>query len=190
MQPDFSQIGPFLFAALVVFAIYRRFRRSFGRQPLRPARMILRIVLLAVVSCALLPLAWRSAQFLTAELAGAALGIGLGLWGAQRTRFLMHDGRQHYLPHTYVGIAVSLLFLGRLAFRVVQVYTGVQASHAAGAADPSQAFAPALMVRSPLTVAIFFVLAGYYAYYYSWVLWKSKHLKAVDIEAASVAATP
>ena len=192
MQPDFSQIGPFLFAALVVFAIYRRFRRSFGRQPLRPARMTLRIVLLAAVSCALLPLAWRSAQFLTAELAGAALGIGLGLWGAQRTRFLMHGGRLHYLPHTYAGIAVSLLFLGRLAFRVVQVYTGVQASHAAhvdGAADPSQAFAPASMVSSPLTVAIFFVLAGYYACYYSWVLWKSKHLKAVDSEAASAAAT-
>jgi hypothetical protein len=194
MQPDFSQIGPFLFAALVVFAVYRRFRRSFGRQPLRPARMTLRIVLLAVVSCALLPLAWRSPQFLTAELAGAALGIGLGLWSAQRTRFLMHDGRLYYLPHTYAGIAVSLLFLGRLAFRVVQLYTGVQASHAGyahvdGAADPSQAFAPASMVRSPLTVAIFFVLAGYYACYYSWVLWKSKHLKAVDIEAASAAAT-
>jgi hypothetical protein len=192
MQPDFSQIGPFLFAALLVFAIYRRFRRSFGRQPLRPARMTLRIVLLAAVSCALLPLAWRSAQFLTAELAGAALGIGLGLWGAQRTRFLMHGGRLHYLPHTYAGIAVSLLFLGRLAFRVVQVYTGVQASHAAhvdGGADPSQAFAPASMVSSPLTVAIFFVLAGYYACYYSWVLWKSKHLKAVDSEAASAAAT-
>ena len=192
MQPDFSQIGPFLFAALLVFAIYRRFRRSFGRQPLRPARMTLRIVLLAAVSCALLPLAWRSAQFLTAELAGAALGIGLGLWGAQRNRFLMHGGRLHYLPHTYAGIAVSLLFLGRLAFRVVQVYTGVQASHAAhvdGGADPSQAFAPASMVSSPLTVAIFFVLAGYYACYYSWVLWKSKHLKAVDSEAASAAAT-
>jgi hypothetical protein len=195
MQADFSQIGPFLFAALVVFAIYRRFRRSFGRQLLRPARMTLRIVLLAVVSCALLPLALRSAQFLTAELAGAALGISLGLWGAQRTRFLMHDGRLHYLPHTYAGIAVSLLFLGRLAFRVVQVYTGVQASqagsaHVAGAADPAQAFAPVSMVRSPLTVAIFFVLAGYYACYYGWVLWKSKHLKAVDIEAVSAAATP
>ena len=104
----------------------------------------------------------------------------------------MHGGRLHYLPHTYAGIAVSLLFLGRLAFRVVQVYTGVQASHAAhvdGGADPSQAFAPASMVSSPLTVAIFFVLAGYYACYYSWVLWKSKHLKAVDSEAASAAAT-
>jgi len=191
MPPDFSQIGPFLFAALIVFAIYRRLRRSFGRQLLRPGRMTLRMVLLAAVGCALLPMALRSAQYLWAELAGAALGIGLGLWGAQRTRFMTYDGRLHYVPHTYTGIAISLLFLGRLAFRGVQVYAGVQAPHAADAggayvadaASPSLAFAPTSMVRSPLTVGIFFVLAGYYLWYYGSVLWKSKHLKAEDIEA-------
>ena len=43
------------------------------------------------------------------------------------------------------------------------------------------------MVRSPLTVGIFFVLAGYYLYYYGWLLWKSKHLEAADIEADSAA---
>ncbi len=191
MPPDFSQIGPFLFAALIVFAIYRRLRRSFGRQLLRPGRMTLRMVLLAAVGCALLPMALRSAQYLWAELAGAALGIGLGLWGAERTRFMTYDGRLHYVPHTYTGIAISLLFLGRLAFRGVQVYAGVQAPHAADAggayvadaASPSLAFAPTSMVRSPLTVGIFFVLAGYYLWYYGSVLWKSKHLKAEDIEA-------
>src|SRR5580698_1677528 len=166
MQPDFSQIGPFLVAALVVFAIYRRFRRNFGRQPLRPARMTVRIVLLTLLIGLLLPEALRSAQFLAAELAGAALGIGLGVWGARRTRFLMRGGQLHYVPHTYTGIAVSLLFLGRLAYRLVQVYGnahgGANAAMAnAQAGDPSQAFAPASMVRSPLTVGIFFVLAGY-----------------------------
>jgi hypothetical protein len=198
MPPDFSQIGPFLFAALIVFAIYRRFRRSFGRQALRPGRMILRIVLITAVGCALLPLALGSAQYLWAELSGAALGIGLGLWGAERTRFVMHGGRLHYVPHTYTGIAVSLLFLGRLAFRAVQAYAGVQVPHAADAggayvadaANPSLAFAPTSMVRSPLTVGLFFVLAGYYLWYYGSVLWKSKHLRAEDIEATSPAAAP
>jgi hypothetical protein len=188
MPPDFSQIGPLLFAALVVFAIYRRFRRNFGRQLLQPGRMTFRIVLLAAVGCALLPMALRSPQYLWAELAGAALGIGLGVWGAERTRFIMDGGgRLHYVPHTYTGIAVSLLFLGRLAFRVVQMYAGVQATPAADSVDPTLAFAPTSMVRSPLTVGIFFVLAGYYAWYYGRVLWKSKHLNAEDIEAASPA---
>jgi hypothetical protein len=199
MSPDFSQIGPFLFAALIVLAIYRRLRRSFGRQLLQRGRMTLRIVLLAAVGCALLPMALRSAQYLWAESAGAALGIGLGLWGAERTRFVMRGGQLHYVPHTYTGIAVSLLFLGRLAFRAVQAYAGVHvpyspdaggAAYVADAANPSLAFAPTSMVRSPLTVAIFFVLAGYYLWYYGSVLWKSKHLKAEDIEPASPAAAP
>lgn len=191
MQPDFSQIGPFLIAALVVLAIYRRLRRSFGRQPLRPKRMTVRMVLLAVVACLLLPEALRSSEFLAADLAGAALGVGLGIWGARRTRFLMHDGRLHYVPHTYAGIAVSLLFLGRLAFRLVEVYAQAHVSHAAGAAaatavDASHAaFAPAGMVKSPLTAGVFFVLAGYYLCFYGWVLRKAKHLRAEDIEAAA-----
>lgn len=197
MHPDFSQIGPFLLAALVVFGVYRRFRRNFGRQLLRPARMTVRIVLLAVIGCSLLPMALRSAQFLSAELVGAALGIGMAFWGAQRTRFQMYEGRLHYVPHTYTGIAVSLLFLGRLVFRFIQVYAGYHATadHLQAAAGPplantvypSQGFLPAAMVRSPLTLGIFFVLVGYYVCYYGLVLWKSKHLKAEDIEGASVA---
>jgi hypothetical protein len=188
MQPDFSQIGPFLFAALVVFAVYRRLRRSFGRQLLRPRRMTIRIVLLMVLGCALIPSAGRSVQFLTAELVGAALGIALGLWGAKRTRFMKDGERLYYIPHTYTGIAVSLLFLGRLVFRLVQVYTGVHAPHTANSLGASQPFSSQSMVRSPLTVGIFFVLIGYYVCYYSWVLWKSKHLDSADIEVAPAAA--
>jgi hypothetical protein len=192
MPPDFPQIGPFLVAALVVFAVYRRLRRSFGRQLLRPARMTVRIALLAVVACLLLPMAFRSAEFLTAELLGAALGMSLAVWGARRTRFLMTGGRLHYVPHTYAGIAVSLLFLGRLAFRLVQGYTGMHASgtttRIANAAYPSQAFGPG-MVKSPLTVGILFVLVGYYVCFYSWVLWKSKHLEAADVESDSAPLT-
>src|ERR1700723_2420325 len=155
MQPDFSQIGPFLVAALVVFAIYRRFRRNFGRQPLRPTRMTVRIVLLTVLICLLLPAALRSAQYLAAELAGAALGIGLGVWGARRTRFLMRGGQLQYVPHTYTGIAVSLLFLGRLVYRLIQVSGNLHAVHAAGGDSANQAFAPASMLQRPLTLGLY-----------------------------------
>jgi hypothetical protein len=179
MQPDFSQIGPFLLAALVIFAIYRRLRRSFGRQPLRPARMTVRLVLLAIIGCAMLPLALKSGQFLTAELAGITLGVALGWWGTQRTRFLTLGGRLYYVPHTYTGIAVSLLFLGRLIFRVFQAYAGAHTEHASASGAP-QSFA-----NSPLTVALFFVLIGYYICFYSWVLWKSKHLDAAFIETVA-----
>ena len=192
MQPDFSQFGPYLIAALVVFAIYRRFRRSFGRQPMRPGRMTARIVLLAMVACALLPLALSSVQFLTAELVGAGLGVGLGLWGAERTRFVMFRDKLHYVPHTYTGIAVSLLFLGRVVYRLVQVYSTLHTAHpsAVNAADPSNVFGSPGMVRSPQTVGIYFVLMGYYVCHYGLVLWKSKRLNAADIAVVPAAATP
>jgi cytochrome b561 len=98
----------------------------------------------------------------------------------------MYGERLHYVPHTYTGIAVSLLFLGRLVFRGVQAYTAAPSPHA----DASQLHAPAAMLRSPLTAGIFFVLVGYYVCYYSLVLWKSKRLKPEDIESAPASAAP
>ncbi len=175
-------------AALVVFVIYRRLRRTFGRQLLSPTRMRIRIVLFALIGCTLLPSGLHSATFLGAEIAGLVVGLTLAGWGAQRTRFLMYGNRLHYVPHTYTGIAVSLLFLGRLVYRFFQLYTGAHALAAAGAADPGHAFNAASMVRSPLTVGLLFVVIGYYVCYYSLVLWKSKQIKPEDIEIAPVAA--
>ncbi len=190
MQPDFSHFGPFLFSALVVFLIYRRLRRTFGRQPLRPVRMSLRILLLAAVGCATLPMALHSAGFLPAMLGGGLSGVALALYGSSRTRFLTYQDRLYYVPHTYTGVAVSLLFLGRLAYRFIQIYLGVPApaAHDIAAADPVQDFASASMVRSPLTVGLLFVLIGYYVCYYSLLLYKSKHIKPEDIEIVPAAA--
>ena len=51
MNFDFSKIGALALAMLLLFLIYRRFRRNFGQQPLRPARMRVRLGLLLVVGC-------------------------------------------------------------------------------------------------------------------------------------------
>ena len=186
MRTDFSQIGPFLIAALAVFVIYRRFRRNFGQQRLLPVRIRVRIVLLLIIGCLLLPSALRSIALLSAVSAGVAAGLALALWGAARTRFLMIDKQLYYVPHTYTGVAVSLLFVGRIIYRVLQAYG---ATHAAGAGDPgsgTQSFAPAGMVQSPLTLGLFFVLMGYYVCYYSVVLWKSKRVSAEEISSGSM----
>ncbi|HEY2465670.1 MAG TPA: hypothetical protein VGI32_16545 [Steroidobacteraceae bacterium] len=185
MNFDVSQIGPFLIALLVLFAIYRRFRRSFGQQPLRPVRMQVRIVLLLVVGCLLLPSVFRSAAFMAAVLAGIVAGVALALWGAARTRFLRVSGQLYYVPHTYTGIAVSFLFLGRLIYRLIQVSGNLHATHAVAADSANQAFAPAAMLRSPLTLGLYFVLMGYYVCYYSIVLWKSKRVVAEEVSLAA-----
>jgi hypothetical protein len=185
MNFDVSQIGPVLIALLVLFVIYRRFRRSFGQQPLRPVRMQVRIGVLLLVGCLLLPAMFRSAAFMTAVLAGIAAGAALAVWGAARTRFLRVSGQLYYVPHTYTGIAVSFLFLGRLIYRLIQVSGSVHATHAAAADSASQGFAPAGMLQSPLTLGLYFVLMGYYVCYYSMVLWKSKRVVAEEVSLSA-----
>jgi hypothetical protein len=179
MPNGFPQYGTYLIAALIVFVLYRRLRRTFGRQPLRTVQMAIRIVLFAVLAVVLLPTALKSIAFAGAAASGIAIGILLALWGASRTRFERTDGRLYYVPHTYTGIAVSLLFVGRVAFRVIQAYQMNQlaGTRASTAADP----ALASYVSSPLTLGLFFVLVGYYVCYYGLVLWRSKRLKADEV---------
>jgi hypothetical protein len=188
MNFDYSRIGPFIFAALFVLLIYRRFRRNFGQQVLRPIRMQIRIAVLIVVGGLLLPTVFRSAAFLLAMLAGVAVGVALAVWGASRTRYLRISNQLYYVPHTYTGVAVSLLFLGRLVYRVIQIYTNAHATRTVAAEASNQAFVPASMLTSPLTLSLFFVLMGYYVCYYSIVLWKSK--RAIPEEIGTAAALP
>jgi hypothetical protein len=176
MPADFSQIGTFLVTALIAFAIYRRLRRSFGRQPLRRGRMILRIVLLGVIGIVLSPMALRSSAFAAAAVGGLAAGALLAVWGASRTRFEQLGTERFYVPHTYTGIAVSLLFIGRVAFRLLQAY-GLNHGARATAAPGPAGLGGTGYVSSPLTLGLFYVLVGYWVCYLGWILWKSKYLK-------------
>jgi len=181
MQFDYSRIWPYVIAGLAVLLVYRRFRRSFGRQPMRPVRMWIRIAVLILLGCSLLPSAFKSGQFLLAELAGAVAGIALGFWGARHTRYATYEGRLHYVPHTYTGVAVSLLFIGRMVYRIVEWYG--ENGALGGASDTAQGIAPPPMMKSPLTVGLIFVVVGYYVCYYALVLWKSKRISPEDLEA-------
>jgi hypothetical protein len=184
MQFDHAQILPYVIALLAVEVVYRRLRRSFGRQRLQPLRMRIRIGMLILLGATLLPAAVRSPPFLAADLAGLLVGIALGAWGSGRTRYERHDGRLYYVPHTYSGIAVSLLLIGRLAYRMSFVYSA-QRAVGANPGDALQTFASPAMFRSPFTAALLFVVIGYYGCYYGRVLWKSTRIGPEDLEVSS-----
>jgi hypothetical protein len=188
MTVDHSRILPYAIAALAILMVYRRLRRNFGRQALQPVRLKVRIGILAVLACVLVAPALKSIEFLAAVVAGLAVGIGLGLYGAERTRFQRAAGQLYFVPHTVTGIAVSLLLVGRVAYRMVTLYFtkgGHGATADPTAADPSAAFSSPAMMQSPLTLGFLFVVVGYYVCYYSIVLWKSKRIGPEDLEAPS-----
>lgn len=152
---------------LIVLVYYRRFRRSFGRQPVQPGRMIARVVILSVIGGALLFLSLMDQRMLAGELAGLVAGIALGFWGLKLTRFERKDDGVHYIPHSWFGIGIMVLLLGRLAYRYMVMWPTM---HAAQPGMQQQPTYP----HSPLTLALFGLLVGYYVCYYIGVLRTAK----------------
>jgi len=184
MPIDYSPILPYVIAVLAVLLIYRRLRRNFGIQPLRPVRMWIRIGILVLLAGSLLPAALGSAASLLADLAGLIAGVALGVWGARRTRYERRDAKLYYIPHTYSGIAVSLLLVGRLVYRMAVLYSLNRG--AATAAETLQDLGSPKMFQSPITVGLLFVVIGYYVCYLGWVLWKSTRIGPEDLEISTI----
>ena len=165
------RITPYLIAALVVWGIYRRLRRSFGRQRVREGLMWLRIGILTALAASIAVVTAHDARVLAALAAGIAGGAALGYVGLRYTRFEVQPDGRFYTPHTYIGVAVTALFFGRLLYRFLTVYDG---------ALPNRGFAAAYQ-GSPFTAVVLGALVGYYVFYYLGVLQRTRLAAAVPV---------
>lgn len=169
-------LPPSLIAGLLVFAVYRRIRRNFGRQRLRMTRMMLRVVIFAAVGLLGLVAAIAVPRVLGAGVAGIAAGALLGAWGVRLTRFERDAGGTWYTPNAWLGVGVTALFLARLVYRLVVLYpawTALGAAQAPGDAAPRAPLLPAVL-HGPLTFALFGLLVGYYVAYYAGLIETSR----------------
>ncbi len=168
---------------LVLYFIYRRFRRTFGRQKLSRGRLRFRLTLFWFFGVVLLIPALSSMQLAITLAAGAAIGVALGHWGAKHTRFQKVGETLYYLPHTYAGMVVTALFLGRLFYKFVAGTHSALSIFGMGPTPmPGEFGGMGALYKNPLTVLLFFIYVSYYLYYYSYVLHESKHLKPEDWE--------
>jgi hypothetical protein len=149
-----SPAVPILFGGLIAWGIYRRVRRNIGRQKLRPHRIILSIVIFSAVSVLMIGLSMHNMKLLLGVGGGLLLGAGLGFVGLRLTKFETTGEGHFYTPNTRIGIALTLLFVGRLAYRFWVI------RDAAVAPNHPPPF------QSPLTFFIFGLIAGYYIVYY------------------------
>jgi hypothetical protein len=174
-----TALAPAGFAMLAAYMLYRRFRRLFGRQIVQPARMKVRIAMLVVVAVLLMLRGARDpalALGLTLGFGGGALLAAIGL---RLTTFETTPEGRSYTPHGGIGVVLSALLLGRLAYRAFVLAPVVDGAHAAGA-DPFAAFQ-----RSPLTFALFGLIVAYYVAYYTGILLaESRVPKTAPIAAA------
>ncbi len=169
---DPKLITPILMVAVVAWAIYRRVRRTIGRQPFEPKRMQARMGILALAGVITLLFALRNVELAGAMLAGIAAGAALGYFGLRHTKFEITPQGQFYTPHLYIGLTVTLLFLGRLAYRFIYLYPAMNAA----AQSNESAFSS--FQKSPLTLAIFGIVIGYYVAYYWGVIREVRRLAA------------
>jgi hypothetical protein len=148
-----APVIPILFGGLMVWSIIRRVRRNIGRQKLRPRRAIISIIILTLVSVLIVSTALHDAKLPLGFGGGLLLGGLLGLAGLRLTRFETTDEGHFYTPNTHIGIGLSVLFAGRIAYRFIVL------------GDVATAQNPVPPFQSPLTFFIFGLTVGYYIVY-------------------------
>jgi hypothetical protein len=150
---------------LIAWRLYSRVRRMVGRQRLSRVRPWISVCLFPLL---VLLLAFVSREYpiaLGALAGGLVAGGALAVYGLRLTRFERTAQGLFYTPNAYLGVALSLLLVGRVLYRLVQVYSG----------DVLTAAASSDFVRSPATLAIFGTLAGYYIAYAAGLLrWRHR----------------
>jgi hypothetical protein len=158
---------PILFGGLIAWSVYRRVRRNIGRQPLRPRRSVVSLVILSLVSVLLFVVALHGARLLLGIGGGLALGVLLGFVGLRLTKFDTTAEGHFYTPDARIGVALSLLFVGRMLYRFWVLR------------DVADAAGQPQLLQSPLTFFIFGLLAGYYIVYHAGLIFHTHDQKAV-----------
>lgn len=159
---------------LIAFAVYRRVRGSFGRQPIRTKRMTSRVVFFALIACLMMTSGLQDVRLAEGALGGLILGGALGLVGLRLTRFELTGTDDVYIPNPWIGAALTALLLGRMAWRFL-----VLAPVAEGGA-PLAAHTPAAG-NSPLTMLVVGLTIGYYMAYYTGILMHHRRFKRVAL---------
>jgi hypothetical protein len=156
MAPGAQHLIPVLvLAPLIAWRAYSRIRRNIGRQKLGKWRPWITVTIFPVIAVLIAMTAFAQPAHLAAMLGGMAAGIVLGVFGTAHTRFENTPEGIFYTPHAHIGIAVSALFIGRVVWRMFELYSmdaGVQPH-------------PGDFASSPVTLSIFGLLAGYYVTY-------------------------
>ncbi len=163
MPAALAPYAPYLATAAIGWAYYRRIRRSFGRQRWQPVRTTLRLALVSVALVGLIVAASFLPHVVPGIAMGAAAGVALGVFALRHTQAEWSDGQGWYTPNPWIGGALTLLLLGRLAWRYANgAFSGAAAQTAQQA--------------SPLTLGIAAALVAYSLVNGAGLLWRMRRL--------------
>lgn len=157
----------YIVVPLLVWRIYARVRRNIGRQKSRAWRHWTGAILFPLLLVLLAATAVARPLAEAALASGAAGGAALAFYGVKLTRFERNDNGYYYTPNPYLGVGLSVLLAARVLWRISALYAAQGAvAHGAAAQD---------FARSPATLLLFGLVAGYYAVYSAALLrWRAR----------------
>lgn len=175
--PPVSVVTYLVVGALIAWRIHARFRRMVGRQRLSKYRPRITLTIFPALAILVALPSLSHPERLLWLAGGLACGAALGRFGLRHTRFEAIRGQGlFYTPNAHLGIALSLLFVARIGYRLYEVYV----------VDPTAGRSASEFVQSPLTLSVFGVLAGYYiAYAIGLARWRARVLEAKRVREAN-----
>lgn len=160
-----AQFAPAILIPLIAWRIYVRARRSVARQPFHRGRLLAQVVIYSAIATLLAVFATKHLPSLEAELGGLVGGALLALLGLKLTRWEMTPEGNFYTPNAFLGHGLTLLFVGRIVYRLTALLT-----------NASPATQPPAHFSSPLTLAIFGLTAGYFIAYSAGVILRGRRV--------------
>ena len=159
---------------LLVWRIYSRLKKLVARQK----SQLWRHRLVAFGVTALIVFLATTTKFdilpLSSLGAGVLAGGWLGVLGIKLTRFEQVGKDYYFTQHRYLGLAITMLFIARLLYRGMEIYLNTRLD----VPVPPPPFG-----QSPLTMAAYGMVTGYYAAY-AWGLlrWRQRNKPLDAIE--------
>lgn len=167
--PNSSTITLLVLLPLIAWRVCWRFRRMVGRQRLSKVRLWITLAIYFTFVVLLGFATHTHPERLWWLAGGLGLGSLLGVYGLKKTSFEPTPKGLYYTPNARLGIALSVLFVARLVYRFVEI----------SATTPVGSHGTNDFARSPLTLAVFGLLAGYYMTYALGLLrWRLRLLRA------------
>jgi hypothetical protein len=159
-----SQVVPVLLVPFIAWRIYSRVHRNIGRQPYRPKRLLTSAIIFGVITLLIGLAAMAAPRALASLVGGLAVAVALSFVALRLTKWENSRAGEFYIPNTNIGLAVIVLFMGRMLYRVVLMTGLIQTSTS-----------PASTLQSPLTLFVFGITSGYYFAYSLGLYLRGRH---------------
>ncbi|SFI77537.1 hypothetical protein SAMN02799624_02125 [Paenibacillus sp. UNC496MF] len=161
-----QQLIILVLVGFVGYRIVRRVKGNFSWSAIRPGRMGTRMLLLAAVGAIFLAEGGFGAVGVVSDILGILIGAALGIVGAAMTSYERRGADLYYKGNAWIGGIVTVLFIGRLGYRVYEMTTA-----SGGGGWSSASFAAG---RSGWASGLMLIMFAYYIVYYALLLRQGK----------------